>query len=80
MMDEVEAFAAFARERGVIMRFIEFMPLDADRHWSRELMVPAAEVYSAHPRAMAAGADPQRKERDRAGNIASPMAPRAKLA
>ncbi len=43
--DEVEAFAEFARERGVIMRFIEFMPLDADRHWSRELMVPAAEVY-----------------------------------
>jgi cyclic pyranopterin phosphate synthase len=44
--DEVEAFAAFARERGVIMRFIEFMPLDADRHWSRELMVSAAEVYA----------------------------------
>jgi cyclic pyranopterin phosphate synthase len=43
--DEVEAFAAFARERGVIMRFIEFMPLDADRHWSRELVVPAADVY-----------------------------------
>jgi cyclic pyranopterin phosphate synthase len=43
--DEVEAFAAFARERGVIMRFIEFMPLDADRHWSRSLMVPAAEVF-----------------------------------
>jgi cyclic pyranopterin phosphate synthase len=43
--DEVEAFAAFARDRGVIMRFIEFMPLDADRHWSRELMVPAEEVY-----------------------------------
>jgi len=43
--DEVEAFAAFARERGLIMRFIEFMPLDADRHWSRELMVPATEVF-----------------------------------
>jgi GTP 3',8-cyclase len=43
--DEVEAFAAFARDRGVIMRFIEFMPLDADRHWSRELVVPAAEVF-----------------------------------
>jgi cyclic pyranopterin phosphate synthase len=43
--DEVEAFAAFARERGVIMRFIEFMPLDADRHWTRGLMVPAAEIY-----------------------------------
>ncbi len=44
--DEVEAFAVFARERGVIMRFIEFMPLDADRHWSRELVVPAAEVFA----------------------------------
>jgi GTP 3',8-cyclase len=43
--DEVEAFAAFARERGVIMRFIEFMPLDADRHWSRDLVVPASEVH-----------------------------------
>jgi cyclic pyranopterin phosphate synthase len=43
--DEVEAFADFARQRGVIMRFIEFMPLDADRTWTRNLMVPAAEVY-----------------------------------
>ena len=42
--DEVETFAEFARERGLIMRFIEFMPLDADRHWSRSLVVPAAEV------------------------------------
>lgn len=42
--DEVEAFAAYARERELIMRFIEFMPLDADRHWSRDLVVPAAEV------------------------------------
>jgi cyclic pyranopterin phosphate synthase len=43
--DEVEAFAAFARERGVIMRFIEFMPLDADRHWNRNVVVPAAEIH-----------------------------------
>jgi cyclic pyranopterin phosphate synthase len=43
--DEVEAFAEFARERGVIMRFIEFMPLDADRTWTRSHVVPAAEVY-----------------------------------
>ena len=43
--DEVEAFAAFARERGLIMRFIEFMPLDADRHWTRGLVVPAAEIH-----------------------------------
>src|SRR5467141_296290 len=43
--DEVEAFASYARETGVIMRFIEFMPLDADRHWTRSLVVPAAEVH-----------------------------------
>ncbi len=42
--DEVEAFAELARGTGIVMRFIEFMPLDADRHWSRELVVPAAEV------------------------------------
>jgi cyclic pyranopterin phosphate synthase len=42
--DEVESFAQFARERGVIMRFIEFMPLDADRHWSRDRVVSAAEI------------------------------------
>ncbi|HKW56145.1 MAG TPA: GTP 3',8-cyclase MoaA [Candidatus Acidoferrum sp.] len=42
--DEVEAFAEFARVRGVIMRFIEFMPLDADRHWNRSLVVPAEEI------------------------------------
>jgi GTP 3',8-cyclase len=43
--DEIEAFANFARERAVVMRFIEFMPLDADRHWHREAVVPAAEVH-----------------------------------
>ncbi len=43
--DEVEAFAEFARGRDLIMRFIEYMPLDADRHWNRDLMVSAAEVH-----------------------------------
>lgn len=43
--DEVESFAGFARERGVIMRFIEYMPLDADRHWTPQMVVPAQEVY-----------------------------------
>ncbi|HKS68669.1 MAG TPA: GTP 3',8-cyclase MoaA [Candidatus Acidoferrales bacterium] len=43
--DEVEAFAGFARERDLIMRFIEFMPLDADRAWKRSMVVPASEVY-----------------------------------
>jgi GTP 3',8-cyclase len=44
--DEVEAFAAFARERDLIMRFIEFMPLDADRSWTRDMVVTGAEVLS----------------------------------
>jgi GTP 3',8-cyclase len=43
--DEVENFAIFARERGLVMRFIEFMPLDGDRHWTRAVVVPAAEVH-----------------------------------
>jgi GTP 3',8-cyclase len=44
--DEVEAFAEFARERDLIMRFIEYMPLDADRSWTRESVVTGAEVLS----------------------------------
>jgi cyclic pyranopterin phosphate synthase len=43
--DEVEEFARFARSRHIIMRFIEFMPLDADHTWTRDKVVPAAEVY-----------------------------------
>src|ERR1700690_1982171 len=43
--DEVEAFAEFAREKEIVMRFIEFMPLDADRAWTRDMVVPAAEVH-----------------------------------
>ena len=43
--DEVEAFAAFARDRDLIMRFIEFMPLDADRAWTRGMVVTAAEIH-----------------------------------
>jgi cyclic pyranopterin phosphate synthase len=42
--DEVEAFAAFARASGRIVRFIEYMPLDADGGWRREQVVPADSV------------------------------------
>jgi len=44
--DEVEAFAEFARDRNLIMRFIEYMPLDADRAWTRDSVVTGAEVLS----------------------------------
>ena len=42
--DEVVDFAAYGRERGLVMRFIEFMPLDADGQWAADQVVPAAEV------------------------------------
>ena len=31
--DEIIPLAGFARERGLELRFIEFMPLDAEQHW-----------------------------------------------
>ena len=34
----------FARERNVFIRFIEFMPLDADRQWSQEQVVNGSEL------------------------------------
>src|SRR6185312_13913606 len=42
--DEVVDLAAFGREKGVGMRFIEFMPLDADGQWTRDRVVPAHEI------------------------------------
>jgi len=42
--DEIAEFARFARERGLVMRFIEFMPLDADHIWDRTRVVSAAEM------------------------------------
>ena len=42
--DEIVAFARLAREKGWILRFIEFMPLDADHIWDRTRVVPAAEI------------------------------------
>lgn len=42
--DEIVDLATFGRERGVEVRFIEFMPLDGDGQWSLERVVPASEV------------------------------------
>jgi GTP 3',8-cyclase len=42
--DEVVDLAAFGRERGVEVRFIEFMPLDGDGQWSLDRVVPAREI------------------------------------
>jgi cyclic pyranopterin phosphate synthase len=42
--DEVVDMAAFGRERGVGIRFIEFMPLDAAGEWTMDQVVPASEI------------------------------------
>ena len=44
--DELVEFAEFGRERGVIVRFIEFMPLDADEAWSNNAVVTQSEIVS----------------------------------
>jgi GTP 3',8-cyclase len=41
---EVIAFAELARRKPYVVRFIEFMPLDADRTWSRDRVLPNAEL------------------------------------
>ncbi len=45
--DEIVDFAAFGRDRGVVVRFIEFMPLDADELWSGDAVLSQAEIVSA---------------------------------
>ena len=42
--NEVLAFAEFARRKPYEVRFIEFMPLDADRDWSIDKVLPNEEV------------------------------------
>jgi GTP 3',8-cyclase len=42
--DEVVDLARFGREKGVGVRFIEFMPLDAQGEWSNDKVVPASEI------------------------------------
>ena len=42
--DEIVDLAIFGRERGIEIRFIEFMPLDADGHWANEQVVGQDEI------------------------------------
>jgi GTP 3',8-cyclase len=44
---EVIPFARFAREHPYEVRFIEFMPLDADHAWSADDVLPGAEIRAA---------------------------------
>ncbi len=42
--DQIEGFARFAREENVVVRFIEFMPLEEGRLWSPQIVVPLQEI------------------------------------
>ena len=42
--DQIEAFAEFSRSEGVIVRFIEFMPLEEDRVWAPEVVIRLEEI------------------------------------
>ena len=42
--DQIIPFGVFAREEGVIVRFIEFMPLEEDRVWSPATVVTLDEI------------------------------------
>jgi len=42
--DQIAAFGRFAREEGVVVRFIEFMPLEEDRVWSPQVVVRLDEI------------------------------------
>ena len=45
--DELVDFARWARETGYEVRFIEYMPLDAQHEWERAKVVPGARILDA---------------------------------
>ena len=42
--DQIIPFGKFARAEGVVVRFIEFMPLEEDRVWTPEIVVTLDEI------------------------------------
>ena len=42
--DQIIPFGMFAREEAVVLRFIEFMPLEEDRVWTPEVVVTLDEI------------------------------------
>jgi cyclic pyranopterin phosphate synthase len=45
--DQIVEFAGFSRDEGVIVRFIEFMPLEEDRLWTLASVVSMKEIVEA---------------------------------
>jgi cyclic pyranopterin phosphate synthase len=74
--DEIVDLAEFGRERGTTVRFIEWMPLDADQQWRSDAVVSQAEIVAAidavHPiEPVARGHQPAERfvYRDGAGEV-----------
>jgi cyclic pyranopterin phosphate synthase len=44
--DQIVPFAGFARQEDVVVRFIEFMPLEEERVWSPQIVVTMDEVLA----------------------------------
>jgi cyclic pyranopterin phosphate synthase len=44
--DQIVSFGQFARNEGVVVRFIEFMPLEEDRVWSPDIVVKMDEIVA----------------------------------
>lgn len=44
--DQIIPFGMFAREENIVLRFIEFMPLEEDRTWSPEVVVTLDEILT----------------------------------
>lgn len=42
--EEVLDFVRFARRKAYVMRWIEFMPLDADQQWRKDDILPGSEI------------------------------------
>ncbi len=65
---EVLDLAGLARSDGFEVRFIEFMPLDADRSWKMESLVSGEEIReridAVHPLVPDPSADPRSPSRD----------------
>ncbi|MBV8220803.1 MAG: GTP 3',8-cyclase MoaA [Solirubrobacterales bacterium] len=57
--DEVIPFAEFARRTPYEVRFIEFMPLDADHAWTEDLVLTGAEIRDAINAAFPLEAEPR---------------------
>lgn len=67
--DEIVPLGRFARERGLELRFIEYMPLDADATWQRDQVLSGDEILATlesafGPLAPAPRTDPSQPARD----------------